>query len=180
MIPSSLSVHAKNWHFMKTSWALWGAWDWWGGPLKPEPLRRVHTHSDTHTQYKEWHITSVILLLILYSSIITWKICAECVKRLWSVRRLFYANMLPTFSMAPIHSGERLPHCYLVKSVQSDLGKHLCTPSAGIVTPQSGCTVNRLDGERFSAFKAWLLCVSKTQHSRTFPVSSPVQTVCYL
>lgn len=59
---------------------------------------------------------------------------------------------------------------------QSDLGQHLRTPSPSIATSQSGSTVNRLDGERFAAFKARFLCISKTQHSRTFPVPSPVQT----
>lgn len=102
---------------MKTSWALWGAWRMRWPFETGASAESLHTFR--RAQYKEQYIARAILLLVLHSSIITWKICVACVKRLCLARHLFSVTMLPPFSKAEIQSGERLPHCYLVKSVRT-------------------------------------------------------------
>lgn len=77
---------------------------------------QTHTHIQTCTKQRVAHRRCNIAPYPLFQHN---RLKNLRVKRLCLAYRLFSAMMLPTFSMAQIHSGKRLLHCYLVKPVRA-------------------------------------------------------------
>lgn len=88
MIPRSFSVHATYWHFMKTSCSSWGAWMMRLLFEIRASTESARTHIHRHTKQRITHnlrnhecfTHNAILLVILYSSIITSKCDSGCIQ----------------------------------------------------------------------------------------------------